>query len=331
MNVSLWVWLTTIVGLLGLVTLDLFIVDREPHEVTVLEAAKWVIFYVTCAIGFGALLWIFAGGRYAGEFFSGYLTEYSLSVDNLFVFLAIIMAFHVPPIHQHRALLVGIVIALVLRGTLITVGGMLINEFAWIFYLFSAFLFWTALYTAMHVWRSAGDGPAEYHENAILRMLRRVVPVSESYHGARSFIRVNNRLMITPMLVVMIALGTTDLMFALDSIPAVFGLTQESFLVFAVNAFALLGLRQLYFLVDGLLRKLVYLPFGLVFLLVFIAVKLVFVALDKDANPFESGNQIVRVPVLSEWFSNAAFSVGFIAVVLTVTVIASLCKARKQR
>ncbi|HEY3752462.1 MAG TPA: TerC/Alx family metal homeostasis membrane protein [Pseudonocardiaceae bacterium] len=321
MNVPVWLWLVTIVGLLALVGVDLVVVDRRPHRISMAEAGRWVAGYVGAAVVFGGLVWLLAGGRFAGEFFSGYLTEYSLSVDNLFVFLVIMTAFKVPVIHQHRVLLVGILIALLLRGTLIVAGAALINRFVAVFYLFGAFL----IYTAYRVYRSpdATDEEAEYEDNAIVRLLRRVVPVTKRYHDQRSMLRVDGRLMITPMLVVMVAIGTTDLLFALDSIPAVFGLTQDAYLVFAVNAFALMGLRQLYFLIGGMIQKLVYLRVGLAVLLSFIGIKLILEVVAEDWQPFRSGAQSLPVPV-----PNAGVSLAVVVGVLGVTVLASMIKTR---
>jgi tellurite resistance protein TerC len=271
---------------------------------------------------FGLLVWLFAGGRYAGEFFSGYITEYSLSVDNLFVFLVIMTAFAVPVIHQHRVLLIGILIALALRGSLIVLGAALISRFVAVFYVFGVFL----IYTAYRLLRTPDtEADEEYVENAALRLLRRAVPVTRKYHGAKSIVRVDGRRMVTPMLVVMVAIGTTDLLFALDSIPAVFGLTRQSYLVFTVNAFALMGLRQLYFLLGDLLRRLVYLRFGLSVLLLFIGAKLILEVLREDWQPFEPGRQSVPVPV-----PGPGLSLLVVVGVLVVTVVASLIKMRRS-
>jgi tellurite resistance protein TerC len=324
MNVPFWAWAVTLLALLGLLALDLVIVDRKPHKVTLPEAGRWVALYVSVAVVFGIGVWIFAGGRYAGEFFSGYITEYSLSVDNLFVFLVIMTAFRVPVIHQHRVLLIGILIALTLRGMLILAGAAVIAKFSAVFYIFGAFL----IYTAYRMARSEPPGSEEedYQENAVVRLLRKVVPVTKEYRGSRSFVRIENKLSVTPMLVVILAIGTTDLLFALDSIPAVFGLTKQSFLVFAVNAFALMGLRQLYFLIGGLLRNLVYLPIGLSVLLLFIGIKLILDVLHSDSLPFVSGNQALPVPSISP-----GWSLLVIVSVLAVTVAASLLKAHRVR
>jgi tellurite resistance protein TerC len=308
--------------LVALLALDLVIVDRKPHKVTAWEAGRWVILYVACAVLFGLLVWLFAGSVFAGEFFSGYLTEYSLSVDNLFVFLVIMTAFKVPAIHQHRVLLIGIVIALVLRSVLIMGGSLLISKFFAIFYVFGAFLIFTA-YRLVRGYDKPEDDT--YSENALLRSLRKIVPVTNDYRGSRSFVQENGKRAVTPMLVVIVAIGTTDLLFALDSIPAVFGLTQQPFLVFAVNAFALMGLRQLYFLIGGLLHKLVYLPLGLAALLLFIGAKLILEVLHTDSLPFVPGAQTVDVPVIG-----TGISLGVVVGVLAITVAASLLRTRHQ-
>jgi len=322
MTVPTWLWLVTIGGLTAVILLDLLIVGRRPHAVTIGEATRWVLVYVALAVAFGVGLWYFAGGTYAGEFFAGYITEYSLSVDNLFVFVIIMAAFKVPAIHQHRVLLVGIVIALVMRGAFIAVGAAAINAFSWVFYLFAAVLILTAVNLAR---QGTEHDDAEFTENAALRTLRRMLPVTDDYHGARSFVRVGGRRMVTPMLIVMFAIGSTDLLFALDSIPAIFGLTQEPFLVFTANAFALMGLRQLYFLLGSLLTRLVYLSYGLAVILGFIGVKLVLEALHENSLPFLNGGEPVPVPTVG-----IALSLSVIVGVLAITTVASLVKSRRD-
>jgi tellurite resistance protein TerC len=322
-NVPWWAWLATVAGLVVLLAIDLIVVDRTPHEVTVGEAARGMMIYVACAVGFGALIWLFYGGGHAGEFFAGYLTEYSLSVDNLFVFLLIVASFKVPAIHQHRVLLFGIVMALTLRAVLIMAGVALASRGTLVFYVFGVFL----IIGAARVWRGANDSNDEFRENLVLRLLRKVLPVTKDYVDGRSFVWSAGRLMVTPMLVVMVAIGTTDVLFALDSIPAVLGLTQVSFLVFAVNAFALMGLRQLYFLVGGLLSRLVYLPYGLAVLLAFIGCKLILSTVAEDWNPFQPGKQpVAGIPVF-----NSLASLTVIALVLGGTVMASWIVRRRAR
>jgi tellurite resistance protein TerC len=320
MNVPVWLWFVTIAVLAAVIVVDLFVVDHNPHAVSLAEATRWVLFYLALAIAFGIGVWLFAGGGPAGEFFAGYLTEYSLSVDNLFVFVIVMSAFRVPVEHQHRVLLVGIVIALVMRGAFIAVGAAAIAHFSWVFYLFAAVL----LVTAYRLLRGSHDeADKEYRENAALRLLRKLVPVTDAYHGARTVVRVDGRRFVTPMLVVMTAIGTTDLLFALDSIPAIFGLTKEPYLVFTANAFALMGLRQLYFLLGGLLNRLVYLSYGLAVILGFIGAKLVLEALHENELPFLNGGEPVPVPEIG-----IAVSLGVIVGVLAVTTVASLIKSR---
>jgi tellurite resistance protein TerC len=312
-NVPAWVWLATIVALLGLLAVDLFIVDRNPHQIRMAEAARWVAFYVVAAIGFGAGVWTVAGSRYAGEFFAGYLTEYSLSVDNLFVFVLILTTFAVPGIHQHRVLLFGVLAALVLRGLFIAAGAAVIAHFQGVFYLFGAFL----IYTGWRLAFSSSDDEKDYRDNRLLRMVRRVLPVTDRYHGTKVSVRIAGRRHLTPMLLVMLAIGSTDLMFALDSIPAIFGLTKEPYLVFTANAFALMGLRQLFFLLGGLLERLVYLSSGLALILGFIGIKLILEALH--------GNGVRWAPHVG-----IELSLGVIAGVLVVTTLASLAKVRRD-
>jgi TerC family integral membrane protein len=322
MNVPLWLWLVTVAALLAVIAVDLFLVDHKPHTISMGEAARWVIFYLGLAVAFGIGLWLIAGGKPAVEFFAGYLTEYSLSVDNLFVFVIIMAGFKVPARHQHRVLLVGIVIALIMRGAFIAVGAAAIAHFSWVFYLFAAVL----VITAIRMLR--GDDKEEsheYHENAALRLMRKIIPITDEYHESHTVVRVNGRRMFTPMLVVMVAIGTTDLLFALDSIPAIFGLTRDAYLVFTANAFALMGLRQLYFLLGGLLNKLVYLSYGLAVILGFIGVKLVLEALHENDLPFLNGGDPVPVPQV-----NIATSLGVIVGVLAITTVASLIKSRRD-
>lgn len=321
MNVPTWIWLATVGALVAVILVDLFVVDHNPHAVTMREATRWVLFYMALAAVFGVGLWFFSGPAHAGEFFAGYITEYSLSVDNLFIFVIIMAAFRVPAIHQHRVLLVGIVIALIMRGLFIAVGAAAIEAFSWVFYVFAAVLLVTA-YRLM--WGS--DDEHEYKENVSLRLLRRIVPVTDEFHDARTTVKIDGRRHFTPMLVVMIAIGTTDLLFALDSIPAIFGLTQEPYLVFTANAFALMGLRQLYFLLGGLLNKLVYLSTGLSFILAFIGVKLILEALHDNELPFINGGEPVGwAPQIT-----IPMSLGFIVGVLAITTIASLIKVRRH-
>jgi TerC family integral membrane protein len=317
MNVPGWVWIATIVGLLVLLAIDLVIVDRKPHEVTIAEAARWVVFYVACAAVFGLGIWMLAGGEYSAQFFTGYITEYSLSIDNLFVFVIIMSTFSVPAIHQHKVLLIGIVLALIMRGIFIALGSAVTSRFSWVFYLFGLFL----IYTAWKLVNQRETQDEEFRENIALRVVRRLLPVTNSYRGARSLVREHGRLLFTPMFIVMVAIGTTDLLFALDSIPAIFGLTKEPFLVFTANAFALMGLRQLYFLIGGLLDRLVYLPIGLAVILGFIGLKLILEAMHDNRPPFI--DEGVPLPTIG-----IGLSLLVIVGVLAVTAVASLLKIR---
>ncbi|HEX6887296.1 MAG TPA: TerC family protein [Candidatus Nanopelagicales bacterium] len=312
MEVTSALWAATILGLVGIIVLDLVIVDRRPHAYTAREATAWVVFYVALALVFAAFVAVTFGRQFGGEFLAGYITEYSLSVDNLFVFMIIMSSFAVPEEHRHRVLTVGIVIALVLRGLLIVLGAAAIQRFAATFFVFGAFL----LYTAWHVWRS-GDEEPDPEGNALVRAVERRVPTTREYHGSRLSVRIDGRRVITPMALVMLAIGTTDLLFALDSIPAVFGLTQEPYLVFTANAFALMGLRQLYFLLHGLLDRLVYLSKGLSLVLAFIGVKLVLHALHETTD--------LDVPEVS-----IAASLVVIIGILVVTAVASLIAVRRN-
>lgn len=312
MSVPLWLWIATVAGLLVLIAVDLVVVDHKPHAVTNREAAKWVVFYIACAVAFGAGIWFFAGHHPAIEFFTGYITEYSLSIDNLFIFMIIMTSFKVPAIHQHRVLLVGILLALAMRSVFIAVGAALINQFVWVFFLFGAIL----VATAVNMVRK-NDHDEEYKENAVTRAVRKVFPVTPDYDGHKSIVKRGGKRMLTPMFVVIVAIGSADLLFAVDSIPAIFGITQEAFLVFAANAFALMGLRQLYFLLGGLVDKLVYLTYGLAVILGFIGAKLVLHAL----------HEYHAVP---DWLDiNNWVSLGVIVVVLVVTTVASLAKAKR--
>ncbi|MCX4855010.1 TerC family protein [Streptomyces canus] len=313
MNVSLTVWLLTIVALCVLVGADFFI-GRKPHDVSVKEAGIWTVVWVVLACLFGLGLLLFGGGKPTGEFFAGYITEKSLSVDNLFVFVLIMGKFAVPSQYQQRVLMVGVVMALVLRAGFIAAGAAIISAFSWVFYLFGAFLIWTAWKLVQDARKDGHD--EDYEENKLLKMVEKRFGVADRYHGTKLWIEENGKRVMTPMLVVMLAIGSTDVLFALDSIPAIYGLTQDPYIVFTANAFALMGLRQLYFLIGGLLKKLVHLSYGLSIILGFIGVKLVLHALH------ESG---VHVPEIG-----IPFSLGFIVLVLTVTTLTSLRAAKKQ-
>ncbi|MFD3420366.1 TerC family protein [Streptomyces decoyicus] len=314
MDVSLMLWVLTILGLCALIAADFFIGGRKPHEVSLKEAGIWTGVWIALAALFGLGLLLFAGTAPAGEFFAGFITEKSLSVDNLFVFVLIMAKFAVPTIYQQRVLMVGVLIALVLRASFIAAGAAIIANFSWVFYLFGAFLIWTAWKLIQDA--RAGAEDEEYEENRFLKVVEKRFPSTDKYHGTKLFIVENGKRLMTPMLIVMLAIGTTDVLFALDSIPAIFGLTQDPYIVFTANAFALMGLRQLYFLIGGLLKKLVHLSYGLSIILGFIGVKLVLHALH------ESG---VAVPEIS-----IPVSLGVICAVLVVTTITSLRASKKQ-
>jgi tellurite resistance protein TerC len=305
------VWVVTLVATLAVLSMDFIIVARNPREPSMREATLWVIFYVSLAMLFGVGLSIAAGGRPGGEFFAGWLTEYSLSVDNLFVFLIIMAKFSVPRQYQQKVLLIGVALALVLRGIFIAVGAEAISRFDWVFFIFGAFL----IYTAYKLVVEAADDDDEFEENKLIKFVQRRFPLSSEYDRARLLTRVSGKRMITPMFIVILTIGTTDLLFALDSIPAIFGLTQEPYLVFTANVFALMGLRQLYFLIGGLLDRLVYLSYGLAIVLGFIGVKLIFEALHHRGVHWAP-----EIPIL--------VSLGVIVGTLSLTAIASLIKSR---
>jgi tellurite resistance protein TerC len=320
-ELPVWFEIATFVGLTVLLLADLAIVARRPHEPSMKEASLWVSFYVALALIFGVLLLAFTNGQFATEFYAGWLTEYSLSVDNLFVFVIIMARFGVPRHLQQEALMVGIIIALVLRGLFILAGAALIAQFTWVFYIFGAFLVYTAINLVRH-----RDEDDEYEENAFIRRMRKVLPMTQDYEGAKIRVVKNGKKLWTPMIVVFLALGTTDLIFALDSIPAIFGLTREPFIVFTANVFALMGLRQLYFLLGGLLKRLVYLSLGLAVILAFIGVKLMLEALHENTLPFINGGEhIDAVPTIPIWLS-----LSIILGVLIIATVASLMKTRGQ-
>ena len=321
MNVPTWVWLTTI-GLATVVfAIDIFVIARKPHVPSTREVGTALSVYVGAAILFGLGIWYFAGGKFAGEYFAGWLTEYSLSVDNLFIFLLIMAKFAVPEKYQQSALMIGIVIAIVLRGIFIALGAAAINNFSWVFYLFGAFL----IYTAVKLAKEGESDDDEYEENRFMRYMEHRFPATQEYHGTKLFTTVDAKKLATPMFFVILALGTTDLLFALDSIPAIYGLTKEPYLVLTANLFALMGLRQLYFLIGGLLKRLVYLSLGLAVLLAFIGVKLLLHALHENELPFINGGEHVPVPEVP-----ISVSLGAIVVILGVTTIASLMKTRRD-
>ncbi len=316
-----WVWWLTIGVAAVVLTLDVVAIRRRPHRPSTRELLVALACYVGAAVLFGLGMWWLAGGQLAGEFFAGWLTEYSLSVDNLFIFILIMARFAVPEALQQFALLVGIVIAIVLRGLFIAVGAAAINSFSWIFYIFGAFL----VYTAVRLAREGESDDDEYCENRFMQLVERRLPATRAFDGTRLFTPGDGRRLATPLFFVILALGTTDLLFALDSIPAIYGLTSEPYIVLVANLFALMGLRQLYFLIGGLLRKLVYLSFGLAVLLAFIGVKLLLHALHENDLPLVNGGRPVAVPEVPIWVSLLA-----IVVILGVTTVASLWRTRRH-
>ncbi|MGN7782682.1 TerC family protein [Mycolicibacterium sp. 22603] len=317
MNVSTLEWGITLAVTLGILLVDVLVLGRRPHEPSTKETSIALTFYVCLAIAFGIWTWTFHGSQYGVEFFAGWLTEYSLSVDNLFIFLIIMASFKVPRIYQQQALLVGIILALIFRGIFIALGAVAIEQFSWVFYIFGAFLIYTAIKLAKDTDHD-DDG-----ENGVVRFARNYLNTTDKWHGLKLTVKENSKRLITPMFLVIIALGTTDLLFALDSIPAIYGLTQEPYLVFTANVFALMGLRQLYFLLGDLLKRLVYLSQGLSFILGFIGVKLVLHALHENELPFINGGEPVHVPTIP-----TLASLGVIIVTLVITTAASLYKTR---
>jgi len=321
MGVSLMMWVVTCVVILGLFVFDFFAHVRVPHEPSFRESATWSAIYISIAVVFGLYVWWQWGGEFSGEYFAGYVTEKALSVDNLFVFTVIMSTFAVPRAYQQKLLLIGIVLALVLRGAFIAAGAAAISAFSWVFYLFGVFLIFTAAKLAME---SGHEEEVEAkRDSRIIALTRRVIPTSDDYDGDKFLTRLGGKRAVTPMLLALIAIGFTDVLFALDSIPAIYGLTEEPYIVFTANAFALMGLRQLYFLIGGLLDRLVYLSYGLALILAFIGVKLVLHALHENTLTFINGGNHVAVPEIS-----TGTSMAVIGVVLLVTVVASLIRTR---
>jgi tellurite resistance protein TerC len=318
MEVHLYAWTITAIVMVAILIVDVLIIGRRPHEPSMREAGIFVGIYITLAVVFGFGVWAIAGARYAGEFFAGWITEYSLSIDNLFIFLVIMTKLKVPRQLQQFALLVGIILALIFRGIFIALGAAAINRFSWIFFLFGGFLIWTAVKLYLD-YRKHDEETDEPPDNPALRFVRHRFNATKQYRGTKLTVVQDGKRMITPMLIVIVALGSTDLLFALDSIPAIYGLTQEPYLVFTANVFALMGLRQLYFLLGGLLRRLVYLSVGLSIILGFIGIKLILHALHSyhlaDWAPWDG-----EIPI---WVS-----LTVIVVTLTITTVASLVKSK---
>lgn len=320
MHVPTWVWLVTIAVTIGIFVFDFYAHVRTPHDPSLKESGTWTVIYILLAIVFGLGMWWVWGSQHGAEFFAGYVTEKSLSVDNLFIFLIIMSRFAVPRIYQQKVLLIGIAIALVFRGIFIAVGATVISAFSWIFYLFGIFLIFTGIKL------TSGHDNEEFKENRLMRVVKRVMNTTDEYHGDKLFTRIDGKRYVTPMLMVMVAIGSTDLLFALDSIPAIFGLTKEPYIVFTANALALMGLRQLYFLLGGLLTRLVYLSKGLAVILVFIGAKMMVEELADNSLPFINGGQPVPgIPHIPIWLS-----LSIILGVIAITAVLSLLKTRGE-
>lgn len=325
MHVHALAWIVLAGIILTMIAVDIVGHVRRPHEPTLKEATWWSVAYIAIALLFGGIVWAVWGPQYGQEYLGGYITEKALSIDNLFVFVIILSSFRVPRKDQQEVLLAGIVIALILRLIFILAGAALIENFSWVFYIFGAWLLWTAI---NQVREGVGEEEEdEYRPPSIVRWVSKIVPVTDGFIGSRMLYRHGGRTYVTPMLLCVIAVGTADVMFAVDSIPAIYSLTNEAYLVFAANAFSLLGLRQLYFLIDGLLDRIIFLHYGLAAILGFIGFKLINHALHTNELPFINGGQpIVAVPEPS-----IAFSLGFIVVTILITVAASLAVSRSQR
>ena len=311
MDVTLLTWSIVVGAIILLVVVDLLTVSRKAHDVLFKEAAAMSIFYIAVAIGFGIWVWQTAGSQFGTEYFAAYLVEKSLSVDNLFVFIIILAQFKVPSIFHQRVLMFGVILALVLRAIFIAVGAAALAAFSFTFVIFGAILIWTGVGLFKH-W----DEDPSPEDNAFVKQIRKRIAMTDEYDGPKIFTRINGKRLATPMFLVMVAIASTDLLFALDSIPATFGVTQEPFLVFAANAFALLGLRALYFLLKGLLDKLVYLSLGLSVILMFIGVKLIMTYLH------EIWYEVPKIPTLA--------SLSVIALILIVSTIASMIKVKRD-
>ena len=322
------IWLVTIVVTVGVLLVDLLIIARRPHEPSMKEVSAHLAFFVSMAIIFGLVLWFFAEPHDLSpapgpEFFAGWLTEYSLSIDNLFIFILIMTKFSVPREYQQTALMIGIVLALIMRAIFIVVGAAAINNFSWVFYIFGAFL----IFTAFKLAKEGAADEEEYEENKLIKFVERRFPATSEWHGTKLLAKVDGKRLITPMFLVILALGTTDLLFALDSIPAIYGLTRDPYLVFTANIFALMGLRQLYFLIGGLLQRLIFLSYGLSFLLGFIGVKLIFHALHENELPFINNGEHIDV----DWLEiPICVSLTVIVGTLAVTAVVSLLVSRNR-
>ncbi|MDJ1114984.1 TerC family protein [Microbacterium dauci] len=322
MNITPLVWTITIAVTIAFFVYEFFAHVRKPHEPSIGESARWSAFYIGLALIFGVVIGLVPdwGWGYSGEYFAGYLTEKALSIDNLFVFLIVMAGFAVPKIYQQKVLMIGIVIALILRGGFIAIGAALIENFSWIFYIFGALLLFLAYRQAF------AHGDSNPADGKFMRFVRRHLPVTDEYHEDKLTVKKGGKRFVTPMLLTIIAIGFVDLIFAVDSIPAIYGLTEQAYIVFTANAFALMGLRQLYFLIGGLLERLVYLAQGLAVILAFIGVKLVLHAMHVNEVPFiNGGEKMLWAPEIPIWFS-----LLFIGATIAVATVASLIKTRRD-
>jgi tellurite resistance protein TerC len=310
-NITLSIWLLTVALILGLLLFDLLTSTRKAHDVSFKEATFWSVFYIAVAVIFGIWVWADFGTQFGKEYFAAYIVEKSLSMDNLFVFIIILSNFAVPTIYHQRVLMVGIILALIMRAIFIAIGAAALEAFAFTFVIFGAVLLWTGIKLMQH-W----DEDPDLSENPIVNYAQRKFNFTDKYHGTKLFVKENGKRFATPLLLVMIAIGATDLLFALDSIPATFGVTQEPFLVFAANAFALLGLRALYFLMKNLVQKLIYFSLGLSFILVFIGIKLMLLwAYEEFDAPTKISTNISLIVIGS---------------ILAISTIASLIKSKRD-
>ncbi|MCR1160190.1 MULTISPECIES: TerC family protein [Micrococcaceae] len=326
MELPVWFEVGSFVVLGIILLIDLLLVVKRPHEPSMKEAGLWVAFYVALAMVFAGAMFYFTGPEYGSQFIAGWVTEYSLSIDNLFVFIIIMARFAVPRKYQQEVLMVGIIIALVLRGIFIALGAVVIEQFSWVFYIFGAFLLWTAWKQA----KDSGEDEEEGAENPLIARLRKVLPMSEKFDGGKLRTTVNGKKVFTPMLIVFVTIGLTDLLFAVDSIPAIFGLTQSAFIVFTANIFALMGLRQLYFLLGGLMTRLVYLKHALSVILAFIGVKLVLHAMHVNELPFiNGGHHIEWAPEIPTYVSLAVI-VGTIIVAVVASLLSPAARKAKM-